>query len=1146
MNDAIMAANDAQRQAADPAVSTFVGASAGSGKTKLLTDRLLRLMLEGVRPQRILCLTFTRAAAAEMAIRLRARLGAWAILDDEALDQELGSLGYAPDEKRRQRARALFGLVLDLPGGMRIATIHSFCQSLLRRFPLEAGIPPHFTIAEPAEAVSRRRAARERLLGDRPDEQALSLLAEQISEQQFAELTDSMMSDTRGELSRLIARHDNADAIAALQRAALGAPDDDGAKLWDSAVMPAEQKRLAEALRRIAQDSSPAAKDRAEALLDWLANDKLARRESWADWCAGFMTGAGRPRAKSAFVSKALDQAEPGLFAAIEAEQERIAGIAEQFAANNLASLSAGLIRILLQLHGQENAEKRSTGRFDHVDLITTTAVLLEDPGAAWVLYKLDGGIDHLLLDEVQDIAPGQWEVIDAIGEEFFAGAGARRQSRTIFAVGDRKQSIYGFQGADLASFDSWRSNISAKVRGVGARWYDGQLATSFRSTAPILSLVDAVFAEGSARRGVIEDGAVLTHSTSRTGQGGAVTLWPLAPAADDKAPEPWRAEMGYTTSTSARQRLASALAGWIDGAIGRYELPARDRKLRAGDILVLVRSRNEFGPALTRALKQRGVPVAGLDRIKLTEARAVADLIALAEALILPEDDVAFASFLASPLGGLSDDSLMELAISRSGSLHAALLDRASTRQEWREAAKFFESLRDRVDFITPYRLFAEALGPLGGRARLLARLGPEQAEPLDEFLATAIEFEAGNPPSMQGFLAELGAAAADVKREAEASGDSVRIMTVHGAKGLQAPLVILPDTTSTPPQRDTIHWIAAPQSSLKVPVFCPRAELRSEAVEKAVADAQRLAQEEANRLLYVAMTRAEDGLIICGAAPRKLVSEQSWYRQIADGFARLGAIPTMIDLPWDGEALTFAAPQTSRPDRPGGDSVLLSAPLPGWIGPTTDWRAGAPPRLADRPDRLVPSRVAEGEARDLANASPRDMAGRMARREAAMARGRLIHVLLQHLPELEPQAREPAARRYLAQPGHGLGPAAQEKIIAEIMAILDHPELTPLFAPGSRAEAPIAGIVDGVEIGGMIDRLAIDDSKILIADYKTDRAPPSDGQKIPQAYRAQLMAYARVLRAIHPDRPISAFLIWTATATVMSVPEPLPARHS
>ncbi|HEX7389929.1 MAG TPA: double-strand break repair helicase AddA, partial [Acidiphilium sp.] len=1096
MNDPVKAAEAAQRAASDPKVSAFVGASAGSGKTKLLTDRLLRLMLSGANPARILCLTFTRAAAAEMAIRLRDRLGRWAVLDEKTLDTELETLDVPRTPTNRSRARSLFGTVLDLPGGMRVDTIHAFCQSLLRKFPLEAGISPHFAVSDDAETADRRRTAREGVVGGLKDASlaALRLLAGEVSEQDFTALTDGLLTDTQGRLARLLDRHSDRDAIEAMQRAALGVSDLDETALWAAAVAPPDEAGLRAALTRIAADSSAKAKERALALLDWLALEAPKRLAQWDDWCDGFLTGKGAARAKSAFVSKALDQDAPSLFDAIVAEQKRILTHHDQLAARNLARLSSALTGLMLPIHKIDTEAKQCASRFDYGDLIARAARLLFDPGAAWVLYKLDGGIDHILLDEVQDIAPAQWGVIDAIAQEFFAGESAKSGAgRTIFAVGDRKQSIYSFQGADLASFDAWRIRIGRQVSDARAGWHEGTLETSFRSTAPILALADAVFAEGEARGGVVPSGEILTHGVSRAGQAGSVMLWPLAPADPDPELRPWAVADTYVRQASARRRLAEGLADWIKRQIeSGMMLPSRGRALRAGDILILVRTRNEFGPALTRALKDRDVPVAGLDRMMLTENRAVADLIALAQALLLPEDDVAVATVLASPLGGLSDDEVMDLALSRPGSLRDALFARAAERPAFAAARDLFAATQAKADFISPYRLFAEVLGPMGGRARLLARLGPEAAEPIDELLASALDYGRRKPAGLQGFLAALEAADAEIKREAEAAGDSVRLMTVHGAKGLQAPLVILPDTTGMPKSTGKLHWLAAPQSDLAVPVFCPRADQRSTAVTDAADAAKGDALEESNRLLYVALTRAEDHLLICGAASKNDPPASCWYEKVRAGFDRLdGASDAEIGVPWAGQGRIFASTQTAPPDREGRRAdTTKKAPLPAWLDPDAGWQAVPPPSPADRIDRLVPSRSTEDKAAGLANASPRittDMAKAGSGRAAAMARGRLIHALLQHLPDLPESTRTEAAKAYLRQPAHDLDSAAQKDIEAAVAGVLAHPALAPLFGPEGRAEAPVAGIVNGMEIGGLIDRLAIFPDRIVIADYKT-----------------------------------------------------------
>jgi ATP-dependent helicase/nuclease subunit A len=1149
MISAIAVAEAAQRAASDPSVSAFVGASAGSGKTKLLTDRLLRLMLSGAPPGRILCLTFTRAAAAEMAIRLRRRLGDWAIAPDSKLDADLAALDMPADTETRHRARMLFGQVLDLPGGMRIDTVHAFCQSLLRRFPLEARISPHFAVADEAEAASRRRAAREAVLGDdsRTAAAALRQLAGQISETDFAGLTDRVLTDAQARLARLVSRHPDADAIAAMQAAALDAPDmdEDAIRLW---AVEFDDRDIRNALLVIKERSSTKAREKAVALLGWLEGPPAQRVAGFGAWTSRFLTGKGEPRATSSLVSKGLDAEEPTLKATIEAEQARLLRALDRLAARRLADLSAALARLLLPIHAAEQHAKHDTARFDYADLIARAAQLLVDPGAAWVLYKLDGGIDHILLDEVQDIAPAQWAVIDAIVAEFFSGAGARDSAaRTVFAVGDRKQSIYSFQGADLASFDAWRTGVGTRVSAAGARWHEGSLATSFRSTAPVLAVVDKVFESGPARSGVVMPGETLAHGASRAGQAGSVTLWPLVPADPDPELAPWAPAGTYAEQASARRRLARAVADWIAANVGTMRLESRGRMLAPGDILILVRQRNEFGVALTRALKEAGVKVAGLDRMVLTETRAVADLIALARAVLLPEDDVELATVLASPLGGLSDEELMNLALDRAGTLRDALFTRAEECTAFATARDLIAAVQARADFVTPYRFFAEVLGPMGGRARLLARLGPEAAEPLDELLATALDYGTREAPSLQGFLAALDAAAAEVKREAEAAGDSVRLMTVHGAKGLQAPLVILPDTTGQQAKegRDLLYWIDAPQGGGTVPVFCPRADMRSAAVRQVLARAADRAFEEYNRLLYVALTRAEDHLIVCGAAPKSALPDTCWYESVRAGFKRLdGVVEIEAETPLDGTILRHAAPQSSPPDRLAATSTATTAPLPGWIGPETGWRAAPPPEPKQRIDRLVPSRSAEGESTGLAAASP--LASRGMGRDTAMARGRLIHALLQHLPDLPPDDRREAARRYLAQPSHRLGDAEQTDVIETIFGVLDHPDLAALFGPTARAEAPIAGIVGGVEIGGLIDRLTVLPDKVLIADYKTDRHPPADPAGIPETYAAQLAAYAAVLAEIYPGRRIEAVLVWTARGQVMPVPAATLARHA
>ncbi len=905
-------ANAAQRAASDPAVSAFVSASAGSGKTKLLTDRLLRLMLDGADPGRIQCLTYTRAAAAEMALRLQAVLGRWVTLADAELDAALRGLEVQPGDAPRARARALFATVLDLPGGMRIGTIHAFCQSLLRRFPLEARISPHFAVLEEAQEHATRRDATEAVLGDMPPEAsgaadraaqaatlraALEAIAGLVTLADFDALVRGLLAE-RERLAGLLAR---APAeIAAAQRAALGAHQDE-AMVWQDAVAWADEAGLRRTLQAICvhKDASQGIRRDALLQLDWLALGAAERGPRWAEWRVHFVTANGAPCAATSLLNKKVAEQRPDLLSPLLAEQARIVEIEDAAAAARCAANSAALAALAMPVAGRYVRRKQDAIRLDYADLIDATLGLLRTPGAAWVLYKLDGGLDHLLLDEVQDTAPAQWQIAAALVEEFFAGAGgrdgARNAPRTVFAVGDRKQSIFSFQGADPDGFEAWRGRLGQRVRQAGAGWHDGRLDVSFRSTSPVLALVDAVFADPDAAAGVC-DGETLAHRSDRAGQAGTVELWPLAPKPDPDAPPPWAVPRDRQVVKSAPQRLAETLADWIaretDGSVA---LPSRGRALLPGDVLVLVRRRKAagFAASLVRCLKQRGVPVAGLDRMMLTEQPAVADLLALCDALLLPEDDVSLACVLTSPLGGLDDDDLLALAPTRSGSLWQALRARAGERAGWQRAAAFLAALFARVDYAPPHALLAEALGPLGGRARLLARLGPEAAEPIDELLAAALDYARAEPPSLQGFLHWLRRSAAEVKREAHgaaardgaAPGGMVRIMTVHGAKGLQAPLVILPDTTALPKPGSGLLW--AGEAGAEVPVWAPVTALGCARLKTLRQDAAARQLEEYHRLLYVALTRAEDRLVVCGWQAGKQVADGTL---VPAGRARLG----------------------------------------------------------------------------------------------------------------------------------------------------------------------------------------------------------------------------------------------------------------
>jgi ATP-dependent helicase/nuclease subunit A len=1132
-------ANAAQRAASSPATSAFVAASAGSGKTKLLTDRLLRLMLTGTPPQRILCLTYTKAAAAEMTIRLNRRLGEWVVLPDETLNDVLSELDIPPTEKSRLTARKLFADVLDLPGGMRINTIHAFCQSLLRRFPLEAGLSPHFALEDEFDDAARLRESRESVLANPANQPIIAALAAETNEQDFAALTTKFSAES-GFLALL--RDYGSTGVAQMQQACLGAGLLDDAEILARAVNIPAEPALRDALQTITASGPPKAAEAALTRLDWLAGGDATRAASWESWQSSFF-GERAPYTMTTMMGKSLANSRPDICATIAAEQTRIASIEDARKAAKLAALNANLTELLAPILQTDAAQKSERASVTYADLIDITLKLLKNPqDVAWILYKLDGGLDHLLLDEVQDTAPAQWQITEAIAGEFFSGFGARDALRTLFAVGDAKQSIFSFQGADLRSFESYRAKFRTHVHNAGESWLDGELAVSFRSTEPILSLVDAVFAAAPACEGVHPPGT-LTHIVSRTGQAGSVTLWPLARAAEPEPLAPWAMPDAYATAESAKTALARQIAARIKTSLdGSKTLPSRNRPATPGDFLILVRRRDDLVAAITRACKAEGIPIAGVDRMILTEHQAVSDLLALCDALLLPEDDLAFGQFLTSPLGGLSDESLMHLALGRPHTLAEALFARRDERPDWHEANIFFQSLRARVDFYSPHALLAEALFPLGGRAKLLRRLGAEAAEPIDELLSEALAHASRAPASLQNFIFSLRQSGASIKREAAAGGDMVRLMTIHGAKGLQAPIVILPDTTTLPQPRENVFWLNVPQHDITVPIYCPRADLRSNAVRQAAATNKTAQLHEYNRLLYVALTRAEDELIICGAEGRRAAPDDCWYNLVRLGFEKLPAVTAP-----DG-TLHYEAAQKREPDRQSTRIAPQKSPLPAWAGSAPAWQASPPSEETTRPEPLAPSRATDDPAKAAIAASPlgSQFAAKRQARAAAMARGRVVHALLQHLPDIPPPRRRDAATRYLAQPGLALDISDQANILQSVEKILENPALAPLFGPGSRAEVPLAGVLDGLEIGGLVDRLAILPAQILIADYKTDRAPPASPAAIPEPYLRQLAAYRAILQDIFPARTVDCTLIWTETATPMPIPADLLRRHA
>ncbi len=1127
-----------QARAADPTAPVWVSASAGSGKTQVLTARVLRLLLLDVRPESILCITFTKAAAAEMATRVFKVLGDWARASDDQLRAEFEGLGEIPSPERLARARTLFARCLDAEGGLKIQTLHAFAQSLLASFPLEAGIAPGFSTLDDRTALEAirtvmtaelSRAARHgdhRLLND------IACISVAAGEQKFMSIVNELIRQGPRVLS--FAGQGGTQGIEPRLRALFSLPRDGNATDWLAGQLTDERLQWLE-LPRIAEGWKHGAagdQNKAAQLQLWLAREAYDRADTFKDLRGLFFSeSSGKPFAKLA--TKGAITFDPDILEVAEKALNRVAELQDTLARFRAVETAACYLRFGFTLAAAMEAYKARVGALGFDDLISRAARLLTAEGAAqWVRYKLDMSIDHVLVDEAQDTNADQWAIVRALTEEFFAGIGTHEPGRTVFAVGDIKQAIFGFQGSDPATFIEAEKRYATEAEAVGAELRRVPLDRSFRSTEAVLKVVDAAINQlGPQALGIRE---APPHIASRAGQTGMVALWPaIEPsAAEEEESETLNGGAGEMDwQPPAERKLAEQIARQIADWLQRGEmLEARNRPIRPGDILVLVRKRSEFVRALIAELAHLRVPVAGVDRMMLAVPLAVRDILSLIRFALLPDDDLTLAEVLKSPFIGWSEEQLFELAHGRGeASLWTALKHKADEgHTEEAKASLLLHEVLAKADFAPPYEFLEIVLSDLGGRARALARFGPQARDPLDMLMEAALAYERDLPPSLQGFLDWLERGDIEVKRDPEAARDEVRVMTVHGAKGLQAPIVILADAYALPDDKNPMVPIAAQEGS--VPIWYGGKSYAVGPVSQSIeAIRERQAQEHA-RLLYVALTRAEDRLYVAGWKPRKQISRSltPWYETVASALDALGA-QTLDDPLWRafGEVRSFHLEgPTKRFDQPGEGDVQPALTLPDWaIKP-----AGAEPRP---PRPLAPSQVAT--VPEPAAGSPLEAGTPAARR------GTLIHRLCERLPATTEDAREEVARRWLERCAADLSWEAREEIITTVLRTLHDPEISSLFGPDALAEIPLSAVIGGRVFSGQVDRLIVQDGTVLVVDIKTGAQVPAAPQETPQAYLQQMGAYRAALALMFPDKTIEAALLWTAGPTLMHLPAKL-----
>ena len=1120
------AAKARQIAAADPERSVFVSANAGSGKTHVLVQRVINLLLRGEDPAKILCITFTKAAAANMATRVFDTLAEWTTLDDAALDENIRlATGKTPNAAQRSIARRLFANALETPGGLKVQTIHAFCTRLLHQFPFEADVAARFDVLD--------EAATAQLL----NELTLEVLLEGATKPQSPlgrALTDAITSAAdvtfKEVITEAIGKRDLITewtgrtggvqkAIDELTRTLRLSPDD--------SLQAIEKEYFSRSF--IPQGEWPA-------LVEFLSTSDKPTDRQLADLLRAARAGTGRTsiekylqlfcttkfeRRKSVLTAN-FAKANPEWGTRLIAEQDRVCKLVERELAVRARDRSAALITVAAEVIERYRTEKDRRGLLDYEDLIDKALKLLRDASskstaAAWVLYKLDLGINHVLVDEAQDTSDKQWEIIKILVAEFLPGGARDNVRRTLFAVGDEKQSIFSFQGAVPHKFAEMRDHFHAVHKASDVAFATEKLDYSFRSAVGVLDAVDAVFKQPAAFRGLTADPTWTVHQPLPDAVPGDVEIWELIGPDDKDTKEGWDAPFDTASETSPSVKLAAKIARTVKGWIAQG--------MRPRDVLILVRQRGPMFEAVIRALKQAQIEVAGADRLVMTEHIAIMDLLVLGDALLLPDDDLALATVLKGPLFNFDDDRLFKLAYGRKGPLRSVLRAKANEDAAFGAASSTLDALAEKARALSPFAFYAHVLGAHKGRAKIFARLGTEASDPLDEFLNLALSYEQRETPSLQGFLNWVRVAQSEVKRDMEMARDEVRVMTVHGAKGLEAKSVVLIDHTTTrpegahsprllsapiadgPPGATALIWGVAKERDAG-----PMAPARAQAIEAAC--------DEYRRLLYVALTRAADRLLVCGARGTRNAPEGCWHDLV------LGALQPLSEEDRDSDGKLWRFRKGTQVTLDHRDQVPQARDaLPSWLA--ADVKASPPPVRI-----LRPSDTTEDET---------GHAPRGGDREAARLRGTLSHRLLQSLPDIPRDRRRKTAENYLARNGGGMPEEERARLAAQVVLLLDDERFGEVFSAGSRAEVPIVGTLAGgreaMRVSGQIDRLAITSDAILIADFKTNRDPPRRFAEVPDAYKQQLALYRAVLEKIYPGRPVRAALIWTEVPDLMEL---------
>lgn len=1110
--------NLAQAEASDISHSVFLFANAGSGKTKVLIDRILNLLLSHVEARKILCLTYTKAAAGEMKARIAAKLKSWVVMKPEILAAEIAAiLGRTPEAKMLDFARTLFAKVVDENENLKILTIHAFCSSILKRFPLEANVHPNFKVIDELASLEMMRGVYHDLIANAENDadlsEALHVVSENMNEQSFAKFTKRLL-DNAAKFKKMREHYGD-------ERTWLNSPfkffelkdDASSAEVWQEFLAETSQKTagMQQVGKTLAELS---AKTKAAAGLEILTFLARPNKEKFSDYKRTFVT---QENALNASLTKNL---EPQIIAILEAEVERIKNFENKLLEIKLANYSKAVLKLAAFLINRYEELKRGQNVLDYNDLVNKTIRFLASPNInPWVMYKLDGGIEHILVDEAQDTSFEQWEIIKLLAQDFFVNEKEEGEfGRTIFAVGDKKQSIYSFQGAAPWIFEQMEEVVKNQAQGAGYNFKTVPLNISFRSSECVLSLVNSVFSSPQNAPGIKKEDEDITHLSFRGKTPSVVELWQALPMPEKKKKAEWRLPTEVVEKEENDNKLARLVAEKILQLISnKTYLPSRKRAVHAGDFLILIKKRDQLAKYIIKNLAKLGIPFSGADKLSVASNLAVKDLIAVANVARLPDDDLSFATVLKSPLFDLSEEELFELASPRGElSLYQSLEQKSADNRRFKEVLNNFLKIRKLSITLPPFDFFETILNRFGYKEKALAAMGEEAADSISEFLSLALAYQEKNPPSILEFINLITSENIELKRDNnndKENNNSVRMMTVHSAKGLEAPIIIIPQSIKTSRRADAAFenlffedafFVSAPEfDDYKNPKLARLEERRA-----------RLEEEEYRRLLYVALTRAEDRLYVGAAHKHGEDLAASWYSMMEKGFLDLG----IKSAPDEFLSTHFGAPLESfRLEVKGGELEVAAEKIkqPAFVMP--EW--------VNQPAKEMAYEEALEDGEYISALE----------KKTSFERGKIIHKLLEFVPPYNEKSYLEKGKRFLLS--SGMAEKEAQDLLDKVAVIFKIPEINALFSKNGQSEVSVFVKEEGKSRTRRIDRMLVKDDEVLILDYKTNRIAPQNVAEIPSSYQEQLNDYKRILGRIYEGRKVRAFLLYIESMKLFEI---------